>query len=240
MTRSNITLSEDQKKFIDENISKITDLIEMTRSVFMDDTLDGRTKEGRAVRAYLIERGQKFSTTKAAPAKNIKLSQEQKEFIQQYAADGVKAFQIAKIIFPDSELTPLSKETIVITEYIRDSMPQVISEEDSARGVEYNPPCTDVSAIKKVNECTGLRLVKEKLTRSEMISIEFMQAILKSPRFVYQINSYTDLRDRELFEAEFVRACWDKPDLTPDEINLYINVCMDYINLKQIEKINMQ
>ena len=45
-----------------------------------------------------------------------------------------------------------------------------------------------------------------------------------------------------LFEAEFVRATWDKPDLTSDEINLYINVCVDYINLKNIsghiEKLN--
>ena len=27
------------------------------------------------------------------------------------------------------------------------------------------------------------------------------------------------MKDRELFEAEFVRATWDKPDLTSDEIN---------------------
>ena len=38
-----------------------------------------------------------------------------------------------------------------------------------------------------------------------------------------------------MFEAEFVRATWDKPDLTSDEINLYINVCIDYIHLKNIQ-----
>jgi hypothetical protein len=42
--------------------------------------------------------------------------------------------------------------------------------------------------------------------------------------------------DRDLFEAEFVRSVWDKPDLTSDELNLYINVCMDYIHLKNISK----
>jgi phage gpG-like protein len=50
------------------------------------------------------------------------------------------------------------------------------------------------------------------------------------------------MKDRILFEAEFVRATWDKPDLTSDEINLYINVCVDYIHLKNIsshiEKLN--
>ena len=44
------------------------------------------------------------------------------------------------------------------------------------------------------------------------------------------------MNDRKLFEAEMVRSTWDKYDLTTDEINLYVNVCMDYINLKQIEK----
>ena len=59
---------------------------------------------------------------------------------------------------------------------------------------------------------------------------------------VKKINTYTDELDRNLFEAEFVRAVWNKPDLTNDEINLYINVCVDYINLKNIsshiEKLN--
>ena len=45
-----------------------------------------------------------------------------------------------------------------------------------------------------------------------------------------------------MFEAEFIRATWDKPDLSADEVNLYVNVCVDYINLKNIsahmEKLN--
>ena len=37
-------------------------------------------------------------------------------------------------------------------------------------------------------------------------------------------------------KAEFIRATWDKPDLTSDEVNLYINVCIDYVNLMNIQK----
>ena len=148
----------------------------------------------------------------------------------------MKAFQIAKIIFSENKITPLSKETTVISEYIREEIPLNLHPEDSARGVEYNPPASRLSTIKKINSASTVTLSEEKLTRSEEVSVDFMQAILSSPRFLYQINSYSDAHDRKLFEAEFIRACWDKPDLTPDEINLYINVCMDYINLKQIEK----
>ena len=60
---------------------------------------------------------------------------------------------------------------------------------------------------------------------------------------MYKLSTDTTTgEDRLLFEAEFIRATWDKPDLTADEINLYINVCVDYINLKNIsghiEKLN--
>jgi hypothetical protein len=65
--------------------------------------------------------------------------------------------------------------------------------------------------------------------------MEKLLTYLSSPRFVGNYDSYTSGTDKDLFEAEFVRSVWDKPDLTTDEINLYINVCMDYINLRQID-----
>ena len=57
--------------------------------------------------------------------------------------------------------------------------------------------------------------------------MEKLLTYLSSPRFVGNYDSYNSSIDKELFEAEFVRSVWDKPDLTIDEINLYINVCMD-------------
>lgn len=50
------------------------------------------------------------------------------------------------------------------------------------------------------------------------------------------MNNYLDVSDRELFEQEFVRLTWDKPDLTADEINLYLNVCKEIINLEVVSK----
>ena len=50
------------------------------------------------------------------------------------------------------------------------------------------------------------------------------------------MNNYLDKSDRDLFEQEFVRLTWDKPDLTADEINLYLNVCKEIINLEVVSK----
>ena len=76
----------------------------------------------------------------------------------------------------------------------------------------------------------------ERLTVQLRNSLESLLGFLKAPRLVQTINNYTNKADRDLFEAEFIRATWNKPDLTTDEVNLYINVCIDYINLMNIQK----
>jgi hypothetical protein len=59
---------------------------------------------------------------------------------------------------------------------------------------------------------------------------------LSNSRFIKIMNNYTSKDDRNLFEEEFVRLTWDKPDLTADELNLYMNVCKEIINLEVISK----
>ena len=55
-------LSEEQKQFLRENASKIPDLINLTKQCFDDESLDGRSKEGRAVRKFLVESSIDFKT----------------------------------------------------------------------------------------------------------------------------------------------------------------------------------
>jgi hypothetical protein len=50
------------------------------------------------------------------------------------------------------------------------------------------------------------------------------------------MNNYLSMQDRTLFEEEFIRLTWDKPDLSADELNLYMNVCKEIINLEVIGK----
>ena len=65
---------------------------------------------------------------------------------------------------------------------------------------------------------------------------------LANSRFVAIINNYSDQDKKDLFEQEFIRLTWDKPDLTADEVNLYMNVCKEYIHMeiisKHLEKLN--
>ena len=234
-------LTEEQKQWLRENYKSNPSLIELTRQLFMDESLDGRTKEGRAVRKFLAEAGVKYQTTQKE-IHIVELSQEQKEFVVQYAQDGMTAFQIASLLFPDVNMTPLSKEMIVVNDYLKEYAPTFVKSEESSLGETYSSPSTPLSAVRKINKYTSEDLKVERLTMKQKNCVDALISFLQSPRFNTVINNYNAQVDRELFEAEFIRATWDKPDLTADEINLYINVCVDYINLKNIsahiEKLN--
>ena len=229
-------LTEEQKEFVLNNHSKIPDLIELTRKTFDDPELDGRTKEGRAVRKFVGDSQMNFNTTKHPKREEIEFSKEDEEFINQYAKEGMSAYEISKILYPEVNVTNLSKEVLVVADYLRDNTPQYVVASESALNVMYHPPRSPSRIIKKINEYATQDLEEKKLTRADQENVETLGRFLASPRFLQVMNTYTGQDDRDLFEAEFIRATWDKTDLTVDEVNLYINVCMDYIHLKNISR----
>lgn len=231
-----IELTDEQKDFIDNNYIKIPNLNELTCTVFMGENLDGRTKEGRAVREYMAQKDYKYKTTKKQKVPDIKLTDAHKEFILAQADGTMKAFDIVKLLFPEKDLTPLSKETIVVADFLKNNLPEEMNPKDSALGEKYKPIDSFDQIIETVNRVTNQDLDKNRMQMNVKKGLEALIRFLKSPRLIQTVGNYTDKEDRELFEAEFIRATWDKADLTSDELNLYINVCIDYINLKNIQK----
>ena len=80
-------LTEEQIDFLQKNSKKYQDLNVLTQKCFENDDLDGRTKEGRSVRKFLIENDIKFNTQFKGKQEPIKFSKEQKEFIIQQAEE---------------------------------------------------------------------------------------------------------------------------------------------------------
>ena len=69
-------LTDQQKNKLLENFNSTPNLTELTRLVFEDETLDGRTKEGRAVRDFLASRSLDYETTAWEKVKEVDLSEE--------------------------------------------------------------------------------------------------------------------------------------------------------------------
>jgi len=229
-------LTELQTKFLLDNCKKIQDLNILTKKCFDDESLDGRSKQGRLVRKFLIENEIDFKTAFRPKQEQIKFTKEQKEFIIIQAKDSLSSLEIAKLLFPDKRVMPLSLEQRAVLEVIRDVNPDIIPSKDSGALDTYIAPKASSRIVKKINDAAGLNLEDSKINRQYQICVERLGIHLNNSRFLKIMNNYLDVSDRTLFEQEFVRLVWDKPDLTADEINLYLNVCKEIINLEVVSK----
>ena len=228
-------LTEEQKNIVRENSKNISDLSELTALVFPEaESVDGRTKEGRAVREFLLKNKIDYDTKHIYPKEDIELSDEQKSFVDESITQGMTCMQVASVLFPEQRLVHTSKEYLSVYNYVDNHESILTPNSESAINKRYSPPKAVSKIIKKINDYAQKNINENKLSIQEKKGIESLGGFLASPRFVQIINNYDSQEDRDLFEAEFVRATWDKPDLTSDEINLYINVCMDYIHLKNV------
>lgn len=234
---NNLALTEKQKTQIQEEFVKNPDLRHITQIVFEDDSLDGRSKEGRAVRAFLINNNLEFNTTTPQRVEEIDLTTEQREFLMSDNIErGMNALEATRLAFRDREIQPLSQQHRMVMEFLRSYRPEIVDDNDMITSDKWTPPKSISRAIKKVNDWAGQTFDEISIQTKQKKMCERLLYYLKSPRFVHFINQYSTIADRDLFESEFVRTVWDKPDLTNDELNLYITVCTNYVRQKHIQQ----
>jgi hypothetical protein len=236
-------LTDQHKVLISKKIEEgQNDYVVIANLIFNREDLTGRSKESKAVRDYLVATGFVSKKEKPKIVQNSEiLNQNHFEFIDQNIKTGITPKQITELLFNEKFLG-LENVNIFITpeyravhKYVKEKYPDNLVDNESGVGEKYSVPRSIKTVINKVNKWCGQNISEDKLSLQHRKWLEKLLVYLASPRFVGNYDSYTSSTDKELFEAEFVRSVWDKPDLTTDEINLYINVCMDYINLRQID-----
>ena len=231
-----MTLSDEQKEWLRKEFVNTTDVNILTKKLFNDESLDARNKEGILVRDFLIKEGVEYKTRRKPKKEEIQFTEDQGAFICDQAEMGLSSLRIAELLFPDREIKNLGMEQRSVLKYLQEINPDIIPSQDSGALNSYIAPKSSSRIVKKINDATGLSLDDGKLNRQYQICVEKLGINLNNSRFLKIINNYLDQSDRELFEQEFVRLTWDKPDLTADEINLYLNVCKEIINLEVISK----
>ena len=224
-----MNLTDEQKAVTLNMFNDDPNIINITKKVFKDDSLDGRSKEGRAVSKFLAENGLRAKTTKLPKSEDVTLTEEQVEKVLEMEGEGFNTSQIADVLF-NKEVKRLSNEWRAVNDILGQEREMSINEPS----VNYAPPQAISRIIKKINDSTGYGLEEDKMSRNQPTCCEKLRINLSNSRFVAIVNNYINFRDKELFEQEFVRLTWDKPDLTPDELNLYMNVCKEIINLELI------
>jgi hypothetical protein len=232
----NNRLTPDQEDFVLNNHKTIKDLSVLTQKCFNDEALDGRSIEGKLVRAFLAKNNLKYNTSKHTKVDSIEFTDANKHFIIQSAEQGMSSFAIAELLFPDKEVKKLGAEQRAVLEHIRSVNENFIPSQESGLLTSYSPPKSYPRLIKKVFDSTGFPLDETKMSRGQRNCLDKLAINLSNSRFIKIMNNYTSKDDRFLFEEEFTRLTWDKPDLTADELNLYMNVCKEIINLEVVSK----
>lgn len=239
------TLTEAQIAIIHDLWSKgITAIAEITRAVFGDPMLDGRTNEAKAIKIYLASRGEKMTTTKIPPKGEVKLTDHQKEFIRTNV-EAMKPLEMAKILYPDRAITTLlSGEGRAVYKYAQEMhRDQVDFWDEPVESKEYKGPTSiqgvlglanthvanNIDPTKDVYDYNNLRPYDLKCLRA-------LQGYLRSVRFRYQASSYEKKADRTLFESSFVRSVHDKPDLSSTDIDQYVLGAAEMVNIVREER----
>jgi hypothetical protein len=225
------------QKYIRENLEseETKDMLDFVRKAFGDMMIDKRdTKFTKAKAFYLrLKQGREYyNFTDKEIEKIISLTASRKpgEIVNilfegtiesgeaNSRANSVKALQVA-----------LGREY--------KGPAEVLHEVDDIQDGEYRPPLTDETVIRKINRADGgADMAKHRLSSFERKCVRVLKANLGLKKFCLTINSFKKIQERELFEIEFIRATYNKPDMIPDDINACMMLCGEYIREMQIRE----
>jgi len=214
-------------------------LAELVKLAFNRDDLDGRSKEGKAVKQFLASRQIKPRKSHEYEAKGlIELNNEQKEYVSNNCHT-MTGLEMAKVLFKNESLTNLSQETRSVLEHMKNIPTNVKfnnTENENASTDEYRPPRSEERMIAKINKYILDGIDKNKMTHKIKKEINSIIGYMNTFRFCHQINLYDDERDRELFESSFVRYTYDKSDLSQEEVDQYIVLSTEVVISSNIQQ----
>jgi len=198
---------------------------------------DGRSKEGRAVKAFLASRELKARGSHQYKAKGLlELNEDQKEYLKNNASL-LKPLELTKNVFDNDALTTLSQEFRTITEFLKTADVKVYSEPARDFTIEqYKPPKTFYAAVLLINKYIHNKIDKDKATHQQKKEVDAVIGYMNTYRFGHQISTYQSNQDRELFESSFIRYTYDKSDLTQEEVDQYIVLCTEVIISSTIQE----
>lgn len=213
--------------------SGVRKLKELTTVAF-GGSFDGRTFEGKAVKRLMITKGldPESSAPKYERLANVDLLTDgQKQKIGELYNEHTP-LEIAQELFGSTELTNFSVETRTVKEFIKTLPNNYLDNNTDLFESGYRPPVREIETIGKVKKYVqGSRLDKDKLTQKQRTELRALQGFMNNMRFIRTIDSFDNQADKDLFEERMVNYTHDKPDLPPEEVDAYINLCSDIVAL---------
>jgi len=236
-----IKLTKEQEEkvvaFWNERKDNPPSLKEIIALVFGSDC-DGRSKEGIAVKAFLATKDIKARPANEYVSKvaSMSLTEEQKEYVGNNCSTSSPT-EMAKILFKNNELNALSAEARLIATYIKTLPIEVyLPVDESSIGFKYRPPKTYEQALNRINKYVHPKIDPKKIMPRQKADVMATMGFLHSFRFGYTMNLFARVENKELFESTFICYVYDKADLTAEEVDAYINLALDVVNLANTQQ----
>lgn len=237
-----IEITDSQWEIIKKEWNKRPDkppsILELTQLVFKRPNLDGRSKEGRAIKIRLAEASLRAPTTAYDDRRKgvLDLSEGSISFITNNYRK-MKAIEMARVIFDNNHLTNLCQETRTVSTYIKENLKTSESFEDTDEvpNGNYAPPKTSEGVVRKINKYRFESIDRDRMTGKQRKDVNSLLGYLNTFRFRRQINTYTSSSDRDLFESTFLRYTYDKFDLTEEEVDQYILLATEVVFAASIQ-----
>lgn len=232
-------LTDDQKQKILALFEETQDLNVITQKISGYPNLDGRSKLGRQIRSFLAGEGKDYGVKGGSKKGKIDLTEDQMKFLNSDLIDNkMLPLEIACLVYKNPNIKSLSQEHRTVLAYLEEHRPDVIDHTNKIADGKWHKPKRIEAVISLVNKWCNLDLPcnKDKLPNKARKGIERLFDYLNVYKLWTTLNSLNTIDDRNLFESEFVRYTWDKPDLTNEELNLYMMVCSNIVRAKHIQK----
>ena len=234
-----ITLTEEQKSKVLEVWKanpKAPPFLRDISNVIFGKEVDGRSKEGKAIKEFLAEQSLMPKSSEYIPKDEIALTENQREFIINNAST-MNALEMSKTLFNNKRLSNLNKETKTVNDFLKtvDKKALYGNVDEVPEEITYRPPKTLERMLFKINKYIHEGIDKEKITSRQKKEVNAIIGYLNTYRYTHQINTYTSQSDRELYESSFIRYTFDKADLTQEEVDQYIVLSTEVVISSSIQ-----
>lgn len=233
-----IKLTDEQKDQILEIFEENQDLNKITKIIGNDKSLDGRCELGRAIRAFLASQGKEYNA-RGTSKKGFDLTQAQKQFLMSDKINcEMSAIEITRLCFKDESIKPLTYQHRAVMDYLKRYRPEVLDDSAVLADGRWHEPKSLDRVVSKINKWCHTKIPFEvsKMNVRQKRCVEELYNYLRIYSFIFNINSYNTQSDRDLFESEFIRATWDKPDLTSEELTLYMQLCSLQVRVTHLRR----
>ncbi len=250
-----IVFTPEQLAFIEQNWKM--EPLELTRTLFHDPTMTRRNHEYNCVRRQIANMNRKDTMGFAVPTvggSNLdfsvngpsggpELTEDHKEYIRNNYANASGPWELAKTLFGDAHLPFASKQTRLVSSYLKSIDPDYKKNDELADDEDYEAPRNIRELIQRMT-AYGMNLKDgdkmlfdpEKLTTNDQRQLNTLLAYMGLPLFKIQATKYVRKIDRVLFESTFIWLCWNKIDLTSEEVHQYVAFSGETVKSNQIER----